>query len=106
MIITKMALPRRTFLRGVGATLALPLLDGMVPALSALSGPPSTAASPVSRLFVGYVPNGVIMDKWTPTAEGGSFELPATLRPLEPFKDQLTVVSGLASAPMFPLPGE
>ena len=106
MIITKMALPRRTFLRGVGATLALPLLDDMVPALAALSGAPNTAAKPVSRLYVGYVPNGVIMDKWTPSTEGLGFELPQTLAPLQPFQDQLTVVSGLASEPMFPLPGE
>ena len=103
MIVTKMALPRRTFLRGVGATLALPLLDGMVPALSAMR---NTAAQPVSRLYVGYVPNGVIMDKWTPAAEGAGFELPQTLAPLKPFQDQLTVVTGLESEPMFPLPGE
>ncbi len=103
MIITKMALPRRTFLRGVGATLALPLLDGMVPALSAMR---TTAARPVSRLYVGYVPNGVIMDQWTPTTEGVGFELPQTLAPLKPFQDQLTVVTGLQSEPMFPLPGE
>ncbi|MDA1092060.1 MAG: DUF1552 domain-containing protein [Acidobacteria bacterium] len=103
MIITKMALPRRTFLRGVGATLALPLLDGMVPALSAMR---TTAARPVSRLYVGYVPNGVIMDQWTPTTEGLGFELPQTLAPLKPFQDQLTVVTGLESEPMFPLPGE
>ena len=76
MIISKKALPRRTFLRGVGATLALPLLDGMVPALSALSGKPNTAAQPVARLFIGYVPNGVIMDRWTPLADGAGFELP------------------------------
>ena len=69
MIITKMALPRRTFLRGVGATLALPLLDGMVPALSAMR---NTAARPQARLYVGYVPNGVIMDQWTPAAEGAT----------------------------------
>ena len=106
MIISKKALPRRTFLRGVGATLALPLLDGMVPALSALSGKPNTAAQPVARLFIGYVPNGVIMDRWTPLADGAGFKLPPTLAPLAPFRDQLSVISGLASAPMFPLPGE
>ncbi len=103
MIITKMALPRRTFLRGVGATLALPLLDGMVPALSAMR---NTAARPRARLYVGYVPNGVIMDEWTPAAEGRDFILPQTLAPLAPFQDQVTVVSGLRSEPMFPLPGE
>ena len=103
MIITKMALPRRTFLRGVGATLALPLLDGMVPALSAMR---NTAAKPTSRLHVSYVPNGMIMDQWTPTTEGQGFELPQTLAPLKPFQDRMTVVTGLASEPMFPLPGE
>ena len=66
MIVTKKYLPRRTFLRGMGATLALPLLDGMVPAFAAMR---DSAATPVRRLFIGYVPNGIIMDKWTPVAE-------------------------------------
>ena len=100
MIITRKALPRRTFLKGVGATVALPLLDTMSPVLR------DTPAEPGARLFIGYVPNGVIMDKWTPTTEGRGFELPSTLAPLQPFQDQLTVISGLASEPMFPLPGE
>ena len=103
MIITKHSLPRRTFLRGVGATLALPLLDSMVPAFAAVR---SSAAKPVPRLFTGYVPNGVIMDQWTPAAEGALTDLPATLQPLAPFKDKLLLVSGLADAPAFPLPGE
>ena len=103
MIITKHSLPRRTFLRGVGASLALPLLDGMVPAFAAVR---RSAAKPVPRLFTGYVPNGVIMDQWTPAAAGSLADLPATLQPLTPFKDKLLVVSGLADAPAFPLPGE
>ena len=103
MIITKHSLPRRTFLRGVGASLALPLLDSMVPAFAAVR---SSAAKPVPRLFTGYVPNGVIMDRWTPAAKGALTDLPATLQPLAPFKDKLLVVSGLADAPAFPLPGE
>ena len=103
MIITKHSLPRRTFLRGVGASLALPLLDSMVPAFAAVR---NTAAKPVPRLFTGYVPNGVIMDQWTPPTEGFLTDLPATLQPLTPFKDKLLVVSGLADAPAFPLPGE
>ncbi len=103
MIITKHSLPRRTFLRGVGASLALPLLDSMVPAFAAVR---NTAAKPVPRLFTGYVPNGVIMDQWTPDAAGALTDLPATLQPLTPFKDKLLVVSGLADAPAFPLPGE
>ena len=103
MMITKKSLPRRTFLRGVGASLALPLLDGMVPAFAAVR---KTAAAPRPRLFTGYVPNGVIMDAWTPATEGARFDLPATLEPLAPFKEQLVVVTGLADAPAFPLPGE
>ena len=103
MIVTKTSLPRRTFLRGVGAALALPLLDSMAPAFAAVR---ATAARPTPRLFTGYVPNGVIMDQWTPAAAGTLADLPATLKPLTPFKDRLLVVSGLADAPAFPLPGE
>ena len=103
MIITKNSLPRRTFLRGVGASLALPLLDGMVPAFAAVR---NSAAKPTPRLFTGYVPNGVIMDRWTPADGETLTDLPATLQPLTPFQDKLLVVSGLADAPAFPLPGE
>lgn len=103
MIITKKTLPRRTFLRGVGATLALPLLDSMVPAFAAVR---NSAAKPIQRLFTGYVPNGMIMADWTPRTAGALNDLPMILQPLEPFKDQLLVVSGLADAPAFPLPGE
>ena len=103
MIITKNSLPRRTFLRGVGASLALPLLDGMVPAFAAVR---SSAAKPIPRLFTGYVPNGVIMNQWTPADGEALTDLPTTLQPLAPFKDKLLVVSGLADAPAFPLPGE
>src|SRR6202022_2309222 len=92
MIITKMSLPRRTILRGMGAALALPLLDAMVPALSAIS---KTPANPVRRLGVIYVPNGMAMEYWTPPEEGSTFELTPILRPLEPFRDQMLVLSGL-----------
>ena len=91
--ITKQALPRRTFLRGVGVTLALPLLDAMVPARTALA---QTVASPKTRFCGIYVPHGATMDKWTPAAEGRGFALTETLRPLQPFRDRLTVVSNLA----------
>ena len=94
MYISKMALPRRTFLKGLGAAVALPLLDAMVPALT----PIAKAAAPIRRLGFVYIPNGAIMDKWTPTATGSAFDLPATLRPLEPFRDQMVVVSGLEQA--------
>ena len=92
MIITKQAIPRRTMLRGLGAALALPLLDAMVPALAATS---KTAAHPVRRLGVVYVPNGMRMDHWTPPTVGSGFELPSILQPLAPFRDQLNVLSGL-----------
>lgn len=94
MFITKMALPRRTFLRGVGTTLALPLLEGMIPAFTALA---KTAAKPVNRLSYFYVPNGMIMDQWTPAAEGAQFALTPILAPLAPFRDRLVVLSGLSS---------
>ena len=96
MIITKKAISRRTVLRGVGASLALPLLDGMVPALSALR---KTAANPIVRLGAVYVPNGIVMQNWTPAAEGEEFELTPILEPLGPFQDQLLVLSGLNSTP-------
>jgi uncharacterized protein DUF1552 len=92
MFITKKHLPRRTFLRGVGATLALPLLDAMVPARTLLA---KTAGTPASRLGFVYLPHGANMDKWTPLTEGAGFELSPTLKPLEPFRKHLDVVSGL-----------
>ncbi len=72
MIITKKALPRRTFLRGIGAAMALPLLDSMIPALAAA---PAAAAQSPTRLSFVYIPNGVIMDEWTPAALGSGYEL-------------------------------
>ena len=103
MFITKMALPRRTFLRGMGVTLALPLLDAMVPAASALA---KTAAAPIRRLGFVFVPNGCVMPSWQPNyADGVSegpmgtsplTELPRSLTPLEPFKDQLVLPIGLS----------
>ena len=97
MIITKRALPRRTVLRGIGATLALPLLDAMVPALSAST---RTAAAPVRRLGFLYVPNGVAMtgtvNQWTPEGVGTGFTFSPILKPLESFREQLVVVSGLS----------
>ncbi len=94
MIITKKAIHRRTFLRGVGATVALPLLDAMVPALSAMS---KTAANGVRRLGFVYIPNGAVLDKWTPVGAGTTFELSPTLTPLAPFRDRLVVLSNLAA---------
>jgi hypothetical protein len=94
MIITKRHLPRRTFLRGLGTTLALPLLDGMMPALHAAK----TAAKPTVRMAFVYVPNGIIMDRWTPAGAGAGFEFAPTMKALDPFRDRLIVMSGLAQA--------
>src|SRR4030095_1971322 len=93
MYISKKHLPRRTFLRGMGVTLALPLLDSMVPARTALA---QTAATPRSRFCGIYVPHGATMDKWTPTQEGSGFEFPESLKPLEKLRDRVCVVSNLA----------
>ena len=92
MIITSKAIPRRTVLRGLGTALALPMLDSMAPALTALG---RTPARPARRLGIVYVPNGIVMEQWTPAAEGAGFEFTPTLRPLERFRDRLTVVTGL-----------
>ena len=85
MFITKKHLPRRTFLRGVGATLALPVMDAMVPAFA------STAESGPRLGFV-YFPHGAIMSRWTPTTEGRGFEFNEILKPLEPYCERLNIV--------------
>ena len=92
MFITKRHLSRRTFLRGAGAAVALPLLDAMIPASTVLA---QTAAAPKPRMGFIYFPHGAIMNQWTPEKEGTDFELSPILKPLEPFKKQLTIVSGL-----------
>jgi hypothetical protein len=91
--ITKKALPRRTFLRGMGVSLALPLLDSMIPARTVLA---QTAAAAKTRFCGIYVPHGATMDQWTPATEGANFAFTETLRPLQKFRDRLTVVSNLA----------
>ena len=95
MIVTRRSLPRRTFLRGAGAALALPLLDAMVPALTMAA---QTAARPVRRLGFVYIPHGVIMAQWTPAIAGADFEFTPILKPLESFRDSLVVVSNLVRA--------
>jgi hypothetical protein len=85
-------LPRRTFLRGLGTSIALPLLDAMVPAAAAAS---RTASAAPRRMIFAYVPNGVIMEDWTPPAAGSDFELKAILEPMRPYRDQMLVLSGL-----------
>jgi len=93
--ITKKHLSRRTFLNGVGVTLALPLLESMIPAATVLG---QTVARPRTRLGCIYFPHGAIMPKWTPAADGAGFELTEILQPLKPFYDQVNVISGLRHA--------
>jgi Protein of unknown function (DUF1552) len=94
MFITKMSLPRRTFLRGMGVTLALPLLESMVPAFTATA---KTAANPQRRFGVVFVPLGERPGYWTPKTVGENFEFNTILKPLEPFRDHLTIVSELCN---------
>jgi hypothetical protein len=94
MIVAKKAISRRTMLRGIGAAVALPLLDAMVPALTATA---DTPARRIRRFGVVYHPNGVIYDKWLPKGVGTEFELSPVLTPLAPFRQQLLVVTGLSS---------
>jgi len=103
MIITRKHLPRRTFLRGLGVSLALPLLDSMVPAFTALS---ASAARPIKRLGIVYVPNGVFMSSWTPEGDGALLTLTSTLQPLAAFRERMLLMSGLANTQGDPLPGE
>ena len=90
--VTRNTLSRRTFLRGVGAAIALPMLDAMTPALAAV-GP--TRKPPV-RLVFAYVPNGIIMKDWTPKGMGTDYELTRILAPLKAYREDLTIISGLA----------
>src|SRR3954471_11195185 len=92
MLILKKHLSRRTVLRGMGASVGLPFLSAMVPAGVALS---KTAAAGKPRMAFIYFPHGAVMDKWTPKTEGSLAELPPILKPLDPFKKYLTVISGL-----------
>jgi len=91
--ITKKHLPRRTFLQGMGVTLALPLLDSMIPAGTRLV---HTAALTKSRFCGIYIPHGATMDKWTPAKEGSGFDFTESLKPLEKVRDRLNVVTNLA----------
>ena len=90
MMILKRALPRRTFLRAMGTAVALPMLDAMVPALSA------QAARPTRRLGFVYIANGVIQDRWNPATTGAGYELTPTLQPLANVRDRINVLSGLS----------
>src|SRR6266498_3082549 len=94
--VTKKHLSRRTFLNGVGVTLALPLLESMLPAATALGQ--TVAAKQRTRLGCTYFPHGAIMDKWTPATDGAGFELSEILQPLKPYQNQLNVISDLEHA--------
>jgi len=96
VIVTKKSLPRRTFLRAAGATVALPLLDAMIPALTV------HAANPVRRLAFVYMPMGANLSQWTPPGSGNLAELSPTLRSMQPFVDQLTVISNLELRNAYP----
>ena len=93
MFISKRHISRRTFIRGAGVTLALPFLESMVPAQTSLQ---QTAASPKSRFGAIYIPHGSVIGKWKPKTEGSNFEITEILKPLEPYRNQLTIVSNLA----------
>src|SRR5688500_19085325 len=90
MFVTGKSLPRRTFLRAMGTTVALPFLDAMVPALSA------RAIEPTRRLGFVYIANGVIQNLWNPATTGRGFDLPPTLQPFAGVRDHITVLSGLS----------
>jgi len=101
--LTKKHLPRRTVLRGLGATIALPLLDSMIPAATALA---QTAARPGTRLSCIYIPHGATMDLWTPTTIGRDFAFSQILKPFEPFRQSINVISNLAHRNVAPAGGE
>src|SRR5258708_3663002 len=92
MFITKKHLSRRMFLHGAGVTLALPFLESMVPAQTPLA---RTAANPKAKFGFIYVPMGSIMKQWTPKKEGDGFDFSPILKPTEPSRDNVVVVTGL-----------
>jgi hypothetical protein len=99
MIVTKKALPRRTILKGIGAAVALPFLDAMVPAFAATA---NSAANPASRFTFLYFPHGAHRPEWIPKSDAPGFELPRTLQPLEPMREHINVITNidLCQAPL------
>jgi hypothetical protein len=91
-LITRKHLPRRTFLRNCGVTVALPLLDSMIPAMAS---PSRFGAKTPSRMVFVYVPNGIVMPDWVPAAEGPSYQMKRIMAPMEPLREHLLVLSGL-----------
>src|SRR5215471_2108278 len=102
MFITKKHISRRTVLRGAGAALALPFLESMVPAATALA---QTAANPKPRFFGGFVCHGMAPGYWVPNKVGTGFDFPFIFKPLEPYRDHVTIMSGLHSRSAEPPPG-
>src|SRR5881409_1310593 len=102
MFITKKHIPRRTVLKGAGAALALPLLEAMVPAATALA---QTAAKPKPRFVGCFVPHGMAPGYWVPEKEGDNPDFPFIFKPLEPYRDHVTILSGLHSRSAEPPPG-
>ena len=101
MIVTKKALPRRTFLRGMGATLALPLLDAMIPSMTALAETPANPAR-LRRLGFVYMPMGCDIKRWTPPGEKSLHELSPSLSSLDPVKQHVTVLTNLELQNAYP----
>jgi hypothetical protein len=102
MFISKKHLSRRTFLRGAGVTVALPLLEAMLPAQTPLS---QTAANPKTRFAGIFIPHGMAPGYWVPKTEGSNFEFPFIMQPLEPFRDRVVILSGLHARSAEPPPG-
>jgi hypothetical protein len=102
VLIFKKSIPRRTFLKGAGASIALPVLDAMFPALASVKD----RAEIPKRLSIVYAPNGMNMTKWTPTETGANYQLTPILQPLAAYKDRMTVLSGLANMEGYAKPGE
>lgn len=96
MILTGKALARRSFLRGIGTALALPMLDAMVPAAAWAAPAKAAAGAAPTRLGFVYVPNGIIMKDWIPAADGAGYEMSRLLKPLEAYRDNMMVITGLA----------
>ena len=97
MFLAKKQLPRRSVLKGMGATIALPLLDAMIPASTAWAQTPA-GKTPKRFAFVGF-PHGAVMDRWSPKETGTTFTISDILKPLEPFRKHMTIVSGLRNKP-------
>src|SRR5437870_8235856 len=102
MFITRKHIPRRTVLKGAGVALALPFLEAMVPAATALA---QTAANPKPRFFGGFVCHGMAPGYWIPNKEGSGFDFPFNFKPLEPYRDHTVILSGLHSRSAEPPPG-